>query len=211
MNLYKYIGAGFVCISLVLLVSLLLSKNERFFNIREVFSKHFNLFKECKSQYFVFYIIPLLLAIGLAMIYEADSLFYSELSIVLGIIISMLFAILAMLTSNDYRDVKSCEEKGKVKKVAEETTNAIVFNCILCLFLLLFCLIMIVLQSVDFDMISTKFLFILKKVFSGIAYYLFTVILLTLFLIIKHMSKIIHFNLVVKKKGDSDDSTRIEK
>ena len=39
-----------------------------------------------------------------------------------------------------------------------------------------------------------------KCVFAGISYYIFAVILLTLLLIIKQMSKLIEFNMSVKKK-----------
>ena len=129
---------------------------------------------------------------------EAGSGFYTELSVILGIILSMLFAILSILTSQDYSTVNDETQKRKAKRVLKTTTNAIVFDSILSLFLMLYGLVIIVLSGIKTIEIPFN-TDILKTVASCIAYYVFTIILLNLLFIVKQMSKIIEFNIEVKK------------
>lgn len=190
---------GLIMLSLFvgLMVISFFKKHETFFNIREITKNHLSLFKNCQYQYITFYGFPLLFAIGLALIYEADAAFYSEISVVVGILLSMLFAILSILTGYDFSNVKDDNQKRKVKKVVAETINAIVFDSILCIFMMIYGLTVIVISGVDYSWASID-LTIVKMVVSGVAYYIFTVILLTLLLIVKHMSKIIEFKNLLK-------------
>lgn len=186
-----------VGLTMILLFGLLMivsffKKNETYFNIRETITLHLSLFNECKSQYIVFYGFPLLFAVGLALIYEAEASFYSETSVIIGILLSMLLAILSILSGFDFSTVKNESQKDKVKKVVSETINAIIFDTILCIFMMIYGLAIIVISGLDFSWISID-LTIIKAFISGTAYYVFIVILLTLFLIVKHMSKIIKF------------------
>jgi len=202
MNYSKLIGLVLVVSSTIIIFVLLLRKNESFFNIRDVIKKQFALFKNCKSQYFVFYAIPLLFASGLALIYNADTTFYTNLSVILGILLSMLFAILSILASIDFSGFKK-EQQAKAKIVVLETVNCIVFNSILCLFLMLYSLVVIVINGIDFSSMhmNETIITVAKCVISGFTYYVFTVILLTLMVIVKRMSKIIDFNLKAKKEN----------
>lgn len=192
------IGILLIIFSTALILLCLLRKKEDFFNIRETIHEHLNVFKHCPSKYLVFYGFPLMFSVGLALIYEAGISFYSELSVVLGIILSMLFAILSILSAQDYSSVCNDEQRNIGNKILKETTNAIVFDSILSLSLMLYGLVMIVLN--DLNNINIPFdLTILKSVLSGIAYFVFTTILLNLLFIVKRMSKIIEFNITVKK------------
>lgn len=187
-------SVGLIMLSffVLLMIISLFKKHDTFFNIREIIKKQMLLFKNCRYQYFTFYGLPLLLSVGLAFIYEADVAFYTEISVVIGILLSMLFAILSILTGYDFSNVKNAKKKEKVQKVVAQTINAIVFDSILCIFMMIYGLVIIVISGVDYSWLSID-LTIIKMVVSGIAYYLFTVILLTLLLIVKHMSKIIEF------------------
>lgn len=189
------IGLSLVLISSTLIIWCLLRKNEEFFNIRKTLTDHLRLFKNCPSKYLIFYIFPLFFSIGLSLIYVADKAFYSELSVILGIVLSMLLAILSILSGQDFSSVTDQIQKNKVKKVLKETTNAIVFDSILSLFLMLYGLVLIVLNNLKLT-IDTS---IVKCISSGIAYYIFVVILLNLLFIVKQMSKIIEFSIEVKK------------
>ena len=71
----------------------------------------------------------------------------------------------------------------------KETTNAIVFDSLLCIFMMLYSLSMIVVDGADYSLLKID-INVLKSVASGIAYYVFAVILLTLFLVVKHMSNL---------------------
>ena len=196
----KLVGLSLILISAILIFISLIRKNEPFFNLRDVIIKHMKIFENCPFQYVIFYGFPLLFAIGLAMIYEAGSTFYSNLSVILGILISMLFAILSILVGFDFSSVKDKEQQNKAKNVIQETVNSIVFDSVLCLFLMLYGLVLIVLDGVNFVNFPID-ISIIKSILSGISYYIFTVILLTLLLIIKHMSKIIEFNIKAKRDG----------
>ena len=185
----------------LLMIISLFKRHDTFFNIREVIRKQLLLFKNCSYQYFTFYGLPIFLSVGLALIYQADVAFYTEISVVIGILLSMLFAILSILTGYDFSNVKNKKQKEKVQKVVAETINAIVFDSVLCIFIMIYGLVVIVISGVDYSWLSID-LTIIKMVVSGIAYYLFTVIMLTLLLIVKHMSKIIEFK---NTSNDSDE------
>lgn len=186
------VGLTMLVLFVILMTLNFFKKHETFFNIREIVKHHLSLFDECKYQNVVFYGFPLLFAVGLALIYEAEASFYSEISVIIGILLSMLLAILSILTGFDFSKVEDIKQKEKVQKVVAETINAIVFDTILCVFMMVYGLTIIVISSVDCSWISID-MTIVKACVSGLAYYVFTVILLTLLLIVKHMSKIIEF------------------
>ncbi len=196
----KVAGIALVFLSAGLISFCLLRKKEPFFNLREILKLHFGLFARCKLQYFVFYVFPAFFAVGLTLLYEAGEKFYSDLSIILGILLSMLLAILSILSGYDFTSVKDSRQRQNVKKVVRETINAIVFDSVLCLFMLLYGLTIIVLLDGSYTWLPFD-ISALRSVVSCIAYYLFCVILLTLFLIIKQMCRIIEFNLNVMRKN----------
>ena len=132
-------------------------------------------------------------------LYQADKEFYSNLSVIISILLSMLFAILSILTSRNYdfnckRDdgTENAEKKKVVKKmqaVLSETTTAIVFDVILSIFLVLYALVMPMVGEIGIDMLWVNI------TLSIVSYYLITVILLNLLLIIKRMTKLIDIGI----------------
>lgn len=198
MEIKTIVGLSLVVFSSLMIFICMMRKKEDFFNIRKTLCDHLKIFKYCPSKYWIFYGLPLLFSVGLALIYKAGSGFYTELSVILGIILSMLFAILSILTAQDYSTVNDETQKRKAKRVLKTTTNAIVFDSILSLFLMLYGLVIIVLSGIKTIEIPFN-TDILKTVASCIAYYVFTIILLNLLFIVKQMSKIIEFNIEVKK------------
>lgn len=195
MNWIKFTGL-FLVISFTLINFIFLfRKNESFFNLRDVVKDHLLLFRNCKSQYIVFYFSPLLFAVGLALIYEAGETFYTNLSVIISILLSMLLAILSILTGKDYSFIEDANQRENIQNVTQETITAIIFDSLLCIFLLLYGLAMIVIDGVNFD---TE---IVKRVLAGIAYYSFAVTLLNLLLIVKRMSRIIEFDFNVHKEN----------
>ena len=202
----QIIGLGLVILSLLGIVLCLIRKDEPFFNLREVIGKHLQLFKNCPEQYFVFYGFPLIFAIGLSLVYQAGAAFYSELSVVLGILLSMLLAMLSILGGYDFSTVQDKGQRERGMKGIEETTNAILFDSVLIIGLLLYGLTIIVVSGASLP----QNLYKLKAIVSGFAYYIFVVILLNLLLVIKHMSNLIKFNLTVTR-GRKDDASRTQK
>lgn len=200
MKPYTIIGIALVVSSLLLIAICLFHKREAFFNLRNIVKKHFELFKNSRINYVVFYFLPGLFAVGLAMLYSAAIEFYTELSVILGIILSVLLTILSILSNYDFSTVADEVQKKKGRKVVEDTINAITFSTLLCIFLLLYNLVLIILRTCDLSWVTWDLSF-LKAAVSAVAYYLFAVICLNLLLIVKQMSKIIQFNLNVKKES----------
>lgn len=194
------IGIALVVSSLLLIAICLFHKREAFFNLRNIVKKHLELFKNSRINYAVFYFLPGLFAVGLAMLYSAAIEFYTELSVILGIILSVLLTILSILSNYDFSTVADEVQKKKGRKVVEDTINAITFSTLLCIFLLLYNLVLIILRTCDLSWVTWD-LSIIKAAVSAVAYYLFAVICLNLLLIVKQMSKIIQFNLNVKKES----------
>lgn len=129
------------------------------------------------------------------MIYEAGETFYTNLSVIVSVLLSMLLAILSILTGKDYSSIEDNNQRKNIKRVTQETITAIVFDSMLCIFLLLYGLVMIVIDRVTFDAE------VVKRIFAGIAYYSFAVMLLNLLLIVKRMSRIIEFDFGVQKES----------
>ena len=196
----KILGIVLVVTSFSLISVCLFRKNEAYFNLREVVQKHFALFKNSKSQYFIFYILPLLFSVGLALLYTATEEFLTESSVVLGIILSVLLTILSILSSYDFSNVKNQAQCARVNSVVTDTINSITFNTLLCIALMLYNMVLVVLNEGDYSWVPFD-ITLIKVIMSGIAYYLFSVICLTLLLIVKQMCKIIQFNLTVKKES----------
>ena len=191
----KLCGLLLVLISSVIMIFSLLRKEEPFFNLQDIIKAHKHL---VRGSEILFCIIPLCFAVGLSLLYTAGAQFYTEISVILGIFLSMLLASLSILGNYDFSTVTDANQREKGKKVVRETINAIMFDAILCVFLLLYGLIIIVLSGGDYSWIPIS-MNIIKTAVSAVAYYLFVVILLNLLLIVKQMSKIIEFNIVVKR------------
>ena len=191
----KFGGLLLVFISLAVMIFSLLRKEEPFFNLRDIIKAHKQLIR---GSEILFCILPMCFAVGLSLLYTAGAQFYTEISVILGIFLSMLLASLSILSNYDFSTVKDASQREKGKKVVRQTINAIMFDSLLCVFLLLYGLTIIVLSSGDFSWIPIS-MNIIKAIVSAIAYYLFSVILLNLLVIVNQMSKIIEFIIVVKR------------
>lgn len=200
MPLEIIIGLILSIISFLLILVFLLYKNEPFFNFNKIIKDHLMLFKDCKLQYLVFYFFPFILAVGLSLLFTVNVSFFSHLGIVVSIILTILFTLMSMLTNFDISKIEDIGQKKKVKEAIRQTINAIFFDCIIGIFLLLLGFVSIAaggnnLQWIPFDT------HICKIILSIITYYLLSVVLLTLLLIIKNISKIILLNLTIERKN----------
>lgn len=189
----KNIGFILIIVAIIPVIISIFHEHKGFFNIKTVILEHFKMFKNCKSQYVVFYGSPLLLSVGLAFIYDAQDDFYNNLSVIISIILSMLFAVLAILSSYDYSNTSG--NAANILKVVNETINSIVFETMICVFLLLYGMIVIIIHDV------TPTNIIVNKCLTGVSCFFFTVLLLDLLVVIKRMSKIIKIKMNERNKG----------
>ncbi|MBO6230248.1 MAG: hypothetical protein J6O50_06745 [Ruminiclostridium sp.] len=181
------IGFILIIVAIIPVIISIFHEHKGFFNIKTVILEHFKMFKNCKSQYIVFYGSPLLLSVGLAFIYDAKDDFYNNLSVIISIILSMLFAVLAILSSYNYSNTSG--NASNILKVVNETINSIVFETMICVFLLLYGMIVIIIHDV------TTLNIIVNKCLTGVSCFFFTVLLLDLLVVIKRMSKIIKIKM----------------
>ena len=151
------------------------------------------------AKYFVFYFFPLLLSIGLSLLVTVNTAFFSHLGVVLSIILSMLLALMSILTNYDYSIIENQKQKEKLKVVVKQTTNAIIFSCIIGILMLLIGFVVIAVSDKNISWIPID-LNLCKILLSVFTYYGLCVILLTLLLIIKNLTKIIAFNLAIERK-----------
>ena len=105
----------------------------------------------------------------------------------------MLFSVLAIITNYDYSNYKEKVTKTKIQKVVTETINSILFEAFICILLLLYSIVIIVLN----DTISINM--IVNKILTGIACFLFTVLLMNLLIVIKRLSK----TMIIKINDDN--------
>lgn len=190
-----YVGIGLILISVVLIFISIFRKNRSFFNMSKIVKDYFAIFNNNKWAYIVFYGYPLILAIGIALIYSAEKLFYDNLSIILSIILSMLFSVLSIITSFNYGEGFSCSTRKRVMTVVKETSAAIIFSVLLCVVLLLYSMVMLIVTEINFESV------IVLKILSGIAYYVSAVLLLNLLLVIKRIGKIIDAKISDKEEN----------
>ena len=197
----KAISYLLVLIPIFVIVISIFKKTDSFINLGEVFAKHFALFKDCKIQFFIFYVLPLFIATGLMLLYKLSMSFCENINIIASIVLSMLFAICSIIGTKDYSlhskaeenliqadnetnsNVEETNKLAKVKKVARETFDAIVVTTFIALVLIFACLSAI---AVDVFKMSE----ITLDIVSSVVYYLLGVTILNLLLIIKRMEKL---------------------
>lgn len=185
----KIIGFALIIIAFLIIIVSICSRRQNFFNIREIIREHIALFDRCRSQYIVFYGAPLLLSIGLAIIYDSTAIFYDSISVIISIILSMLLAVLAIITSFDYSNYTNENTRSNILNVVKETTNAIMFETIICVLLLLYGMVVVVVQ----DVVTINA--IVNRVLTGVTVFLFSVLILDLLIVVKRISRIIDVKL----------------
>ena len=178
----EYIGIILVvCAGLFMLLGMI-NKNNSFIDLNNVISSHLKLFKESKKQYLNFYLYPLIMSIGVAFLYCADGMMYQNIIVVVSIFVSMLLAILSILTTKDYSKHEG-QQRERIKKVLKETNNAIVFCVFISILIIIISMIMLALDSAECDLVN--------KVISALVFYLMQVLMLNMLLIVKRMGKLI--------------------
>lgn len=185
----RIIGFALIIIAFLIIIVSICIRRQNFFNIREIIGEHIALFDRCRSQYIVFYGAPLLLSVGLALIYNPTAKFYDIISVVISVILSMLLAVLAIITSFDYSNYTNENTRSNILNVVKETTNAIMFETIICVLLLLYGMVVVVVQ--DVVNINT----IVNRILTGVTVFLFSVLILDLLIVVKRISRIIDVKL----------------
>ena len=149
-----------------------IKKNNNFFDIRDIINKHFMMFSEAKGQIFVFYGTPLILAIAVLKCNCINNDIIDNIIIILSIIISMLFAMLSILSNYPNKD-------DLYEKTLEETYNTILFQCVVCVLSLIISFAQYFIENDSPE--------IYLIVISFVLYYMIFVLIMNIFLILKRM------------------------
>ena len=175
-------------ISAALIVLALIQKNSNFMDVRTIIKKHLSVFKGSPLQFIVLFVVPLFLAIASVQIKPVNENIINNINIVLAILISMLFSMLSILSAFPVKLDKKKDEMARVvstdtdkvyDRVLGETFNSLMFECIQSI------LVLICSCSILFFGYYEKGAFL--YIISTILYYLFFVLVLNIFVIIKRM------------------------
>lgn len=176
--IFPYILIGF---SLFFLVFYLLKKRNNFLDLRDIFCGHLAIFKKSKYQIFIFFIIPVIMSVGLACLYKIDSTIIDNLNIIFSIFISMFFAIISVLTAFNQNKTSS------FIVVLKQTYNSVIFEIVLSIFTLIL--------SIIYKLILNLVCEMVRFVYSIVIYSFVIIILLNMIVVIKRLKRLFDENL----------------
>ena len=163
-------------LSAVILLFSATRKRNNFFDIRGIVKDQFKIFHGLKTQLFVFYGVPFLLAFATVRIKRIDETILDNIIIVLSIFLSMLFAMLSIVGSQN----NNKNEKRKI--LIDQTFNSIMFESVLCIVSLIISFSCFFTTTVEGSNDT-----IVKWIISTILYYLIYTTILNTFIVIKRI------------------------
>lgn len=162
-------------ISAILIAFKLMSKNNNFFDTRQIISSQNDMFNNDVCSMIIFYGVPLLMSVATVCIKYISYEIVSNIVIVLSITISMLLSMLGVIISFQKQD-------KQYKKVKKETVNTIIFEVMLCIITLILSFIVLFVGEIENEYISS--------ILSVFIYYLIYTITINLFIVIKRLKKL---------------------
>ena len=187
---------------IIIIISILIYEliKSDYINVGKILKKYFKIFSNSKKEYYNFFVMPLLFSIGITLLSDDYSYLNSEISVIVGLILSMLFSGLSILAAYDFSKLSNKKIKEKFNKSMIDTVNAINFTTLFSIILL----VLLVLIKVKFcyKLIICYFcvpINYIKLFLSIIVLYMFFIILINIFFIVKNLyqiviSKIIYSN-----------------
>ena len=161
-----------------ILIMYILISNSNFLDIRKVFKDYLSIFKDAKKHLFVFWGVPILLAIAVVQVTDVAGKSADSIIVFLSILISAFFATLSILIS------KQTDQSSELyKQVLKETASLVLLEIVLCIVALIISM-MLAIINVE---IPHLFLIIL----NFFDYYLMFVMMINLLILIKRMKSLI--------------------
>lgn len=98
-NVLKFIISpmGFIVIPLLIMIISALKKYNNYLDVRKIVKEQYNMFKNNKSALIIIYILPIIIAIGIARIKTIDVEIIDNVNVVLSILIAMFFSIMSII------------------------------------------------------------------------------------------------------------------
>ena len=178
-------------LGIILILVALLQKNSNFLDVRKIICQHLSIFSKNPLQVVAIFGAPLLIAIAAAATHPLTAEIVNNLNVVLSILISMFFAMLSILATLNYKstdqnkvnDITLVRDAEKYNKVLKQTINAILFESILAILLLIVSFSQLFIGSFD--------LTLKLRIISAFVYYLTLVLVLNIFVVIKRIKSLL--------------------
>lgn len=164
---------GFIVIPLLIMIVSAFRKYNNYLDVRKIIKEQYNILKNNKSILIIIYILPIIIAIGIARIKTIDIEIINNVNVVLSILIAMFFSVMSIIIN--FENGKSVS----YKKTLKETNNTIMFEILLSVFLLICTFIYMFIEKIE----NVIILFFI----SFVIYYLSIVVLINIFMIMKRM------------------------
>ncbi len=179
---------------------------KRYLDCFGIIKKHLECFKKngkySVSSIFLYFGVPLLLAVSLTQIKKLDSDVVNVLTLIISILTSMLFALLTMILDMRKRVIGdstyNANSASISAKVLKETYYTIMFEILVSISILILCFVELFSNSA-MDESLNKMLSdtsnILDSCTSCVIYYLTFVLLANLFMVLKRIFNVINYDL----------------
>ena len=163
-------------IGCLIIVVYSIRKIDNFIKLNDVIKEHIRIFKGAKSQILFFFGTPMLFATAFVQLKYMDEMAINNLYVVITIVITMLFSILTVISTNG----DDCSQQKR--QVLKETRASITFELVISMMLAIYAFIYGVLQSVLGDKI--------RLILAWLLYYIVFVVMLNMFIVIKRFVKL---------------------
>ena len=164
---------GFIVMPLVVMIMSALKKYNNFLDIRSILKEQYKIFENNINTLIIIYILPIIVAIGITRIKSIDVEIANNINVVLSILTAMFFSIMSIIINFENKDSEN------YKKTLKETNNTIMFEILLCVFILICTFIYMFIEKIENR--------IMLSVVSFIIYYLTIVVLINIFIVMKRM------------------------
>ncbi len=163
---------GFIIIPLLIMIISAFKKYNNYLDVRKIVKEQYSMLENSKSI-IIIYILPIIIAIGIARIKTIDVEIIDNVNVVLSILIAMFFSIMSIVINFENK------HSGNYNKTLKETINTIMFEILLSVFLLISTFIYMFIEKIENEVILFAISFII--------YYLSIVVLVNIFILMKRM------------------------
>lgn len=190
MTIAHLVGLILLLFSALILIFYIFFSKWPFVNVREIIQNYWRLFDSSPIHRFIFFVIPCLIGIGLALLFPINYEIVETVCTAVSILLGLLFAALGALMGI-YETTKSSPTNLTQKKVFNETMSAVLYVSVLAV---------ATLSLSFFSIIASNSLNLFKsyipilRFIGGVSIYSFLFsILLNCLIVFKRVSRLIYF------------------
>lgn len=160
-----------IILSFLLMFIYGIRKNNNFINIFKIIGDHFKIFDGAKKHIIILYIVPIMTAIGISMIYVFSNSMVEAIMVVISVVISALLSFQGGILNIEHN-----KDNKRKKEILDETNASINFTVLINIILVFFMLIYVAIEN-----------YIFRTIFTAIITYILLITFLTIMLIVKRI------------------------